>query len=467
MPGLVAPFFPSYVTPAPHLRAEGVGEILDPSHPAAKMRLRYFPHTLGTTSAFGAKIYPMALLLRAPSPLPQEPFMTWSERVKMAKEDGFSAVRIDGQARLVKKVAGSDECRLYEGPEQVYPEHDHNTLRTPARNATPHGRFLELALRKAARRVPMSYSHSTSKKRMGSFSYMRAKIKKRIKGALHLIVTRGAYVVDHPEDPDEAARAKATQTGKKGDQYPQIRFNEEDAGKKWSMQGWTYIFYPSSEIYRMPLVEIIRLVRKTLENLNSAALQMENKWLAEALLREAPPARALSRRDAAQDKGLQNVPIQRDASVLSSAGKPTERRKRDVAAHLERARLFLKAQAAEAEESQKNLAAQTQVKVTAPPIEEKLSLAIPLDGTSSAAATATSPRQGTKRDDSESQYSHSKQTPAKQKASKFSAQRTWKQPAELSKATGGKPPDVWKRELTAGLALLARRIPKKVLSQTK
>jgi len=51
--------------------------------------------------------------------------------------------------------------------------------------------------------------------------------------------------------------------------------------------GWSYIFSPTTHVYRMPYVKLIPLLRHTLTNLNRRALTLENQWLATSLLWEA------------------------------------------------------------------------------------------------------------------------------------------------------------------------------------
>ncbi|KAF8166260.1 hypothetical protein BJ912DRAFT_1002836, partial [Pholiota molesta] len=231
-PASVEAFFPGYNSKLDPNRIGNYGEMFDPTHPSARMRVSHFPKV---------------------------PIMTWSERVQMAHDAGFSAGK-DEQGRPLP----------YDGTEQVYPEDDIRTFGLPTRNATPKGPFLALALGKLARRVPMTFSNATSKKRMA------------------LTLTRGAHVVEHTEPVTGALRTE-------------ICLNEDEAGKKWSMQvlfmnclrsaGWTYIFYPTTELYRMPLSDLISLVSNSLKTLNDAARKMENTWLAESLLyyRERPP----------------------------------------------------------------------------------------------------------------------------------------------------------------------------------
>jgi len=54
--------------------------------------------------------------------------------------------------------------------------------------------------------------------------------------------------------------------------------------------GWTYIFYPTIEVYSMPYHQLIPKLRHLLESLNLQAIRLENSWMASSLLSE----RALS-----------------------------------------------------------------------------------------------------------------------------------------------------------------------------
>jgi len=80
---------------------------------------------------------------------------------------------------------------------------------------------------------------------------MRTKIKRRLKEAVRLIVTRGAAV--------EESRGA----------IPRIVFRPEDVGaEKWIVPDWTYIALPTTEMFRMPFVEQLGLMRKALESIH-------------------------------------------------------------------------------------------------------------------------------------------------------------------------------------------------------
>jgi hypothetical protein len=217
-PGSVTPFFPF------NDQYYGSKQLLDPTHPSAKLKLSAFPVFRG--NEIGGRIYPVARLYKPNgSSVDSRPFLTWTQRVRKAREAGFSATVVGRTPKLLKQDEPGGKPRPYADDEgQVYPTDDHDTFLVTGRRSIKSGPLLELALKKAAFRIPMSYKNATSKKRMGSFAYMRRDITRRIKVALSLIMTRGAYV-----DVD--------QTSSSGKVKPRLKFDDEDIGRKWSMQG--------------------------------------------------------------------------------------------------------------------------------------------------------------------------------------------------------------------------------------
>lgn len=199
----------------------GSKQLLDPTHPSARLKLSAFPVFRG--KEIGGNIYPVARLYKPNgSSVDSRPFLTWTQRVQKAREDGFSATLVGRTPKLLKRDDAVGKPRPYSNDEgQVYPKEDADTFLVTGRRSVKSASLTELALKKAAFRIPMSYKNATSKKRMGSFAYMRRDITRRVKVALGLIMTRGAYV-----DGDQASSAKV-----------RVQFNDEDVGRKWSMQG--------------------------------------------------------------------------------------------------------------------------------------------------------------------------------------------------------------------------------------
>ena len=152
-------------------------------------------------------------------------FVTWAERIQHAKKAGMRVVSTDLFGADNQRV---DDCDLF-------PRSELGNKRLPGHRSVPQGALKDLALKKLALRIPMSYLTATSKERMGSKRYMRRRITTRIKTALNLIVTRGAYV-----DQNEAGQLKEDALEVKHNSLPHLKFDNEEAsvmGEKWIMQG--------------------------------------------------------------------------------------------------------------------------------------------------------------------------------------------------------------------------------------
>ncbi len=188
------------------------------------------------------KIFPMALLEKHVEVYPfRRPFVTWHQRVQRAKDAGVIAIEVKSKPTLFWK-----EFSKPVGLEQVYPEDGRETLRRarlPECRALPSDNLLGVALKRAQRRVPMSFFITTSKARMGALRCTRRIITLRIKAALNLIVSRGAYY-----DEERVATKKEISSSdavepehcSKNGQPPVMQFNKEEAvsmGRKWILQG--------------------------------------------------------------------------------------------------------------------------------------------------------------------------------------------------------------------------------------
>ncbi|KAG6909317.1 hypothetical protein DXG01_001116 [Tephrocybe rancida] len=148
--------------------------------------------------------------------------------------------------------------------------------------------------------IPMSVINATSKKRTSNKRHIRAKIASRLKIAINLIVTRGANV--------------AEVNGK-----PKLVMNDQEAvemSDKWISRGWTYIFFPTLEIYRMPYHDMIPFLRKSLREIYDQSQNLERTWVSSSL--------APSSRKAAPTKypSYKSVQPQTRATQPSSSNRP-------------------------------------------------------------------------------------------------------------------------------------------------
>lgn len=213
------------------------------------------------------------------------------------------AVEVNGEAKLVWKGSGNPV-----GPEQLYFEDEREMVqraRLPECRARPRGPLLSVvAVKRALQRVPMSFFTATSKARMGAKRCTRRIITLRVKAALNLIVTRGAYYGEESKKNAGYAREVRDESDRA---LPTMKFDQDEAvsmGRTWILQGlfsnsalipslslrnlkgWSYIFAPTVEVYRMPYSKLIPMLRQALTTLKDQAIEIENKWLALSLLRE-------------------------------------------------------------------------------------------------------------------------------------------------------------------------------------
>jgi len=197
--------------------------LLDLSHPATKLK----PQQIPSWQADGIKIrlVPMALLQKPASMCGGEDpfsrtFVTWIEKIQHMKKAGMRVV----------SPGAPDDYDLF-----LKFELGNKTL--PGRRSIPQGALKEMALKKLALRIPMSYLTATSRERMGPKRYMRRRITTRIKTTLNLIVTRGAYV-DQSEIQNGADQLNEDRPKSNHKPLPPLRFDNEEAslmGEKWIM----------------------------------------------------------------------------------------------------------------------------------------------------------------------------------------------------------------------------------------
>ncbi|KAI0293639.1 hypothetical protein B0F90DRAFT_1821991 [Multifurca ochricompacta] len=129
--------------------------------------------------------------------------------------------------------------------------------------------YPERPRRPEQRSVDMSLQVIAFNSRVMLKPIVRTKIKRRLKEAVRLIVTRGAAV--------EESRGGLN-----------IVFRMEDIGAdKWIVPDWTYVALPTTEIIRMPFAEQIGLMRKGLGYLHRRIPDVE-----EILKREGIPSRS-------------------------------------------------------------------------------------------------------------------------------------------------------------------------------
>ncbi|KAJ7130396.1 hypothetical protein C8R44DRAFT_65428 [Mycena epipterygia] len=129
------------------------------------------------------------------------------------------------------------------------------------------GTVAPMILNERPNRLSMSFQMMGSRYRS---NYQRTIISRRFKSALNLIVTRGA----------DAKEVKGRL---------QIVLDDEQATDDWILHGWSYFLKPTLELYRMPLPELVSLIRPALRTLQENGAQLEAQWAAETIRPTPPP----------------------------------------------------------------------------------------------------------------------------------------------------------------------------------
>ncbi|PFH51170.1 hypothetical protein AMATHDRAFT_3301 [Amanita thiersii Skay4041] len=213
--------------------------VVDPTHPAftSQLERRAFPHFRAPTITL--KAYPLALLEK----------YNWSRTSDLEFRD------------------------VANGTEPIEP-----SLPAPVK--------LPSALDPISNnsRIEMHLSVATSIRNTSKSAVIRTSIARRVKYAIRLIVTRGAYT--------KLVTVKRVENGEQKTVKEKIvAFNDKEAevrGCKWLLNGWMYIFHPTIHLYRMPYQDLIPLLRGALKLIYSRGILLERQW---AKARQTPAER--------------------------------------------------------------------------------------------------------------------------------------------------------------------------------
>ncbi|KAI0265332.1 hypothetical protein BC834DRAFT_825161, partial [Gloeopeniophorella convolvens] len=130
---------------------------------------------------------------------------------------------------------------------------------TPWSAPYPHRPFPAPPPDPEARSTDVSLQIVAFKSHLVLAQHLRYKIKRRLREAIRLIVSRGASVAKSP-------------AGWK------VVFREEDIGaEKWIVPDWTYLAVPTSELYTLPFAEYVRLMRNALRHLSKEIRAFDEK----------------------------------------------------------------------------------------------------------------------------------------------------------------------------------------------
>ncbi|KAG8931190.1 hypothetical protein FRC02_003086 [Tulasnella sp. 418] len=130
----------------------------------------------------------------------------------------------------------------------------------------------EFRKRSPSNRVPVALCLISAIAVTSKSSPIRSIIRRKIRETLKLIVARGA---------------------RPGKQEGTVIIREEDIGpERWLLKDWAYIIYPTIEVYKRSVTELIGEIRQALEDVKGQAMKLEDKWkkqdFTKAPIRRAP-----------------------------------------------------------------------------------------------------------------------------------------------------------------------------------
>ncbi|KAF9781238.1 hypothetical protein BJ322DRAFT_1079903 [Thelephora terrestris] len=114
------------------------------------------------------------------------------------------------------------------------------------------------------------------------FAVVRVKIKRRVVGALDLIIRRGALPFPESE-PTQLGRSRTPEVKdhKLDSEDPRVLLHNPTLAdpQAWILPHWTYIVFPKAEVLRMPLPDLVERLRSGLKQVNRRARAWQDQYL--------------------------------------------------------------------------------------------------------------------------------------------------------------------------------------------
>ena len=157
-----------------------------------------------------------------------------------------------------------------------------------------------MSLMYSLQRSDLSLIMVTPKATVHRFAVARVRVRRRIVGALDLIVRRGAFPFPEGSPKQSNKPGKSNGKDRKPDsEKPRILFRDSTlAGHQaWILPGmhsrvktlditsltlvkdWTYTVFPRAEVFRMPLPDLVDQLRLGLQQVNQKARAWEDRYV--------------------------------------------------------------------------------------------------------------------------------------------------------------------------------------------
>ncbi|KAF9648316.1 hypothetical protein BDM02DRAFT_3187273 [Thelephora ganbajun] len=122
----------------------------------------------------------------------------------------------------------------------------------------------------------------TPKATVHRFAVVRVRVKRRIVGALDLIVRRGVvpFPGSKPKQPNK--RWESNIKGHKPDsEEPRVLLHDPTFAnsRAWILPDWAYIIFPKAEVFKMPLPDLVDQIQLGLRQANQKAREWQDQYV--------------------------------------------------------------------------------------------------------------------------------------------------------------------------------------------
>lgn len=118
-----------------------------------------------------------------------------------------------------------------------------------------------------------------TKKATSKQAVIRQTVNRKLRTALNLIAIRGAHKLDGKLALDPAMAEEAQGWFLRGKSCRHFR------RVHLTITGWTYIFHPKLEIYRLPYHDLVDSLRTAFKSLHGRAMVLEDQWFQREMTR--------------------------------------------------------------------------------------------------------------------------------------------------------------------------------------
>ncbi|KAG2007209.1 hypothetical protein CC2G_014922 [Coprinopsis cinerea AmutBmut pab1-1] len=126
--------------------------------------------------------------------------------------------------------------------------------------------------------VPISLNFATNKAKMGGKAVYASHVRRRVRSAVSLIVTHGAKAKE-----EEGSANGAPSRKKLVYDLEEVEQRRTQPGNGWILKGWTYLVFPTLQLYRMPIPDLVSELREALQQIYKIGSAWEAQWIEKAL----------------------------------------------------------------------------------------------------------------------------------------------------------------------------------------